>query len=140
MQLQQVIMNLIVNGVDAMHDVDAPRELIIKSQPAENNNFWCRSAIPAWDCPDTRQIRSLMPSLPPRLTAPAWDFASAAQSSNRMAAACGLPTTLRAAQVFVSPYPPKPRQLNDAQSRSRRCSSLMRLPLCVRSSKGATQR
>ena len=30
----QVLMNLIVNGVDAMHDVDGPRELIIKSQPA----------------------------------------------------------------------------------------------------------
>ena len=38
-QLQQVVMNLIVNGVDAMHDVDAPRELIIKSQPAENNEL-----------------------------------------------------------------------------------------------------
>src|ERR1700675_3214710 len=36
-QLQQVLMNLIVNGVDAMHDVDAPRELIIKSQPREKN-------------------------------------------------------------------------------------------------------
>ena len=38
-QLQQVLMNLIVNGVDAMHDVDRPRELIIKSQPAENNGL-----------------------------------------------------------------------------------------------------
>jgi len=38
-QLQQVLMNLIVNGVDAMHDVDPPRELIIKSQPAENNEL-----------------------------------------------------------------------------------------------------
>jgi hypothetical protein len=28
-----------------------------------------------------------------------------------MVAACGLPTTLRAAQGFVSPYPPKPRQM-----------------------------
>src|SRR5580693_1360658 len=56
-------------------------------------------------------MRSLTPSLPPRLTAPAWDFASAARLSNRMVAACGLPTTLHAAQVFVSPYPPKPRQM-----------------------------
>src|ERR1700722_8590728 len=32
-QLQQVLMNLMVNGVDA------PRELIIKSQPAENNEL-----------------------------------------------------------------------------------------------------
>jgi PAS domain S-box-containing protein len=38
-QLQQVLMNLIVNGVDAMHDVDGPRELVIKSQPAENNEL-----------------------------------------------------------------------------------------------------
>ena len=38
-QLQQVLMNLIMNGVDAMHDVDGPRELIIKSQPAENNEL-----------------------------------------------------------------------------------------------------
>src|SRR5246500_4778974 len=37
-QLQQVLMNLIVNAVDAMHDVDGQRGLIIKSQPAENNN------------------------------------------------------------------------------------------------------
>jgi PAS domain S-box-containing protein len=38
-QLQQVLMNLIVNGVEAMYDVDRPRELIIKSQPAENNEL-----------------------------------------------------------------------------------------------------
>ncbi len=38
-QLQQVLMNLIMNGVDAMHDVDGPRELIVKSQPAENNEL-----------------------------------------------------------------------------------------------------
>ncbi len=38
-QLQQVLMNLIVNGVDAMHDVDGLRELTIKSQPAENNEL-----------------------------------------------------------------------------------------------------
>ena len=52
-----------------------------------------------------------MLSLPPSRMAPEWDSASAARLSNRMVAACGLPTTLRAAQVFVSPYPPKPRQL-----------------------------
>jgi len=38
-QLQQVMMNLIVNGVEAMYDVDGPRELTIKSQPAENNEL-----------------------------------------------------------------------------------------------------
>ena len=39
MQLQQVLMNLIVNGVEAMHDVDRPRQLTVKSQPAQNNEL-----------------------------------------------------------------------------------------------------
>ena len=36
MQLQQVLMNLMINGIDAMKDVDGTRELAIKSQRAEN--------------------------------------------------------------------------------------------------------
>ena len=35
-QLQQVLMNLIINSIDAMKDVDGARELSIKSQRAEN--------------------------------------------------------------------------------------------------------
>ena len=35
-QLQQVLMNLMLNGIDAMKDVDGARELAIKSQHAEN--------------------------------------------------------------------------------------------------------
>jgi C4-dicarboxylate-specific signal transduction histidine kinase len=35
-QLQQVMMNLIMNGTDAMKDVEGTRELAIKSQPADN--------------------------------------------------------------------------------------------------------
>jgi PAS domain S-box-containing protein len=35
-QLQQVLMNLIMNSIDAMKDVDGTRELTIKSQRAEN--------------------------------------------------------------------------------------------------------
>jgi C4-dicarboxylate-specific signal transduction histidine kinase len=34
-QLQQVLMNLIVNGIDAMKEVDGARELAVKSQRAE---------------------------------------------------------------------------------------------------------
>jgi C4-dicarboxylate-specific signal transduction histidine kinase len=36
-QLQQVLMNLMVNGIEAMKDVDGKRELVIKSQQAEND-------------------------------------------------------------------------------------------------------
>jgi PAS domain S-box-containing protein len=35
-ELQQVAMNLIINGIEAMKDVDGMREMIIKSQRAEN--------------------------------------------------------------------------------------------------------
>jgi signal transduction histidine kinase len=36
-QLQQVLMNLMLNGIEAMKDVDGKRELVIKSQQAEND-------------------------------------------------------------------------------------------------------
>jgi signal transduction histidine kinase len=38
-QLQQVTMNLIVNSFDAMKDVNGLREMIIKSQRAENEQI-----------------------------------------------------------------------------------------------------
>jgi PAS domain S-box-containing protein len=36
-QLQQVLMNLMLNAIDAMKDADGPRELAIKTQRAEND-------------------------------------------------------------------------------------------------------
>jgi C4-dicarboxylate-specific signal transduction histidine kinase len=38
-QLQQVMLNLIMNSIDAMRDVDGTRELAIKSQRAENEEL-----------------------------------------------------------------------------------------------------
>jgi PAS domain S-box-containing protein len=38
-QVQQVLMNLILNGIDAMKDVDGTRELTIKSQRTENEEL-----------------------------------------------------------------------------------------------------
>jgi signal transduction histidine kinase len=38
-QLQQVMMNLISNSIDAMNDMDGTRELAIKSQRAENEQI-----------------------------------------------------------------------------------------------------
>jgi C4-dicarboxylate-specific signal transduction histidine kinase len=35
-QLQQVLMNLIINAIEAMKDMDGPRELTVKSQKAED--------------------------------------------------------------------------------------------------------
>ena len=38
-QLQQVLMNLMLNGIDAMKDVEGSRELSIKSQQDENEQI-----------------------------------------------------------------------------------------------------
>jgi signal transduction histidine kinase len=38
-QLQQVLMNLRLNGIDAMKEVNGTRELAIKSQRAENQHL-----------------------------------------------------------------------------------------------------
>ncbi len=38
-QLQQVMMNLILNSIDAMKDVDGTRELVIKSERADNEQL-----------------------------------------------------------------------------------------------------
>ena len=38
-QLQQVVMNLMINGIDAMKDVDGTRELIVNSQRAANEHL-----------------------------------------------------------------------------------------------------
>jgi PAS domain S-box-containing protein len=41
-QLQQVLMNLMLNGIDAMKDTDGARELVIRSQRSENGNVLVR--------------------------------------------------------------------------------------------------
>jgi C4-dicarboxylate-specific signal transduction histidine kinase len=39
-QLQQVVLNLVMNGIDAVNSVtDRPRELLIKSQPHESEEL-----------------------------------------------------------------------------------------------------
>ncbi len=109
-QLQQVMMNLITNSIDAMKDVDGTRELAIKSQRAEREQLMVCVSDTGVGLPP--QTRSLVPSLRRSLMAPAWDCPSAAPSLNHIAAASGLPTTLRAAQVFTSFSPPKSRRIN----------------------------
>jgi signal transduction histidine kinase len=37
--LQQVLMNLMLNGIEATKDVDGKRELLIKSRPSENGEI-----------------------------------------------------------------------------------------------------
>jgi len=112
-------MNLIMNSIDAMKVVDGTRELIIKSERGEDEQVLVSISDTGVGLLRSRRTRSSRRSLPPNLMAPAWDFGSAAPSSNRTVAAYGPPTTLRAAQVFISPYPANPRRRNERRRRSR---------------------
>ena len=71
-QLQQALMNLMLNGIEAMRDTGG--ELRIKSQLAEDGQLLISvTDTRAWDCPPKRLTRFLTHSLPPSRTAPAWD-------------------------------------------------------------------
>src|SRR4030081_3233423 len=78
--------------------------------------------------------------LPRRFTGPVWDCPSAVPSLHRITAACGPPTTLHAAQVFTSFYPPESKHMNDAHRALSRCSSLRAMTLCMRSIQGLPNR
>jgi signal transduction histidine kinase len=112
-QLQQVMMNLMTNSIDAMKEVDGARELTIKSQRADNDQVLVSVNDTGVGLPPGRRTRSSMRSSRPKQTAPGWDCGSAGLSLSRMEVACGLPRTPRAAQVFISLYLPKSRQRNE---------------------------
>ncbi len=115
-QLQQVMMNLMINGIDAMKEVDATRTLTIKSQRAEDGQLVVSVSdsgvgLPAAESrADIRSILSPLSSMEP-----VWDFGSAAPLSNRMVAVCGLTNLLRTAQVFTSPCLPSSGHMHDGR-------------------------
>ena len=73
-QLQQVMMNLIMNSIDAMKDVDGTRELAIKSQRAENEQLMVSVSDTGVGLPPSKRNRSSMRSSPRRFMGPVWGF------------------------------------------------------------------
>ena len=102
------MMNLMINGIDAMKDVDGARELAIKAQKAQDDRILVSVSDTGVGLPvqQADQIFKAFFTTKPQGTGMACP--SATPSLNRMASACGLPTTLRAAQIFISLCPPKP--------------------------------
>jgi len=96
-----------INGIDAMKEVDGPRELTVKSQHAEKEGLVVSVTDTGVGLPGIRRRRSSMRSLRPNRTAPAW---TSHQPVHR-GIACGrlwAADNSHAAQVFVSPCLPKP--------------------------------
>jgi hypothetical protein len=110
-QLQQVLMNLMMNSIDAMKDVGRMRELIIQSQSGEEGQVLISFSDTGVGLPPQQadKIFNAFFTTKPHGRAWAWDCGSAAPSSNRTGADCGLLRTLRAAQNFVSHYLPAVR-------------------------------
>jgi C4-dicarboxylate-specific signal transduction histidine kinase len=77
-QLQQVTMNLIIHSIDAMKDVDGTREIAITSQRAENEQLQVSVSDTGIGLPPQRAEQIFNAFLTTNLTAPAWDYGSAA--------------------------------------------------------------
>jgi C4-dicarboxylate-specific signal transduction histidine kinase len=89
-QLQQVIINLVMNGIEAMQSVtDRLRELVIRSRQDEAQQV----LVSVTDCgvgiSAENTDRLSTPSSPPNPTAWAWDFRSAVRSWKATVAGCG---------------------------------------------------
>ena len=116
-QLQQVLMNLMTNSIDAMKDLDGTRELIVSSQ-AEDGHLMISVSDTGVGLPPKQadQIFDAFFTTKPQGTGMGLS-ASAVPSLNRTEDACGLTATLRAARAFTSPFPPKWRSTNNSYSR-----------------------
>ena len=109
-QLQQVLLNLVMNGIQAMATVsDRKRELTISIARAVPDLPRLRSRIPARGSIRPSHSASLIPSSPPSPTVLAWGFRSPGRSSKRMAGIYGPPPARRTAPFSTSPFPSRLR-------------------------------
>ena len=119
MQLQQVLMNLVMNGIDAMKDVDGTRELAIKSQPARKRAILVSVSDTGVGLPPQQadQIFNAFFTTKPHGTGMGLRISRSIVESHggRLWAADNSP---RGAS-FCFTLPPKLRQRNDTRSRSR---------------------
>ena len=109
-QLQQVFMNLMLNGIDAMKGTTGGGELTIKSE-ADDGQLLVSVSDTGVGLASSRRNRSSGHSLRPRITGPVWGCPSVGRSLSRMAVACGPPAPPGGAQLFSSPCPPRPRRI-----------------------------
>jgi hypothetical protein len=103
-QLQQVMINLVMNGIEAMQSVtDRPRELVIRSHQDETR----RVLVSVTDCgsgsPPRTPTGCSTPSSPLNPAVWVWDSRSAVRSSKLTGDGCGARQTYPTAPRFSSP-------------------------------------
>ena len=93
-QLQQVVINLIVNGMEAMAPVtDRPRQIVVRSRVDDSDQVLGRGRKTSWVSgiePGEMPSGSSMPSSPPNPAEWAWGCRSAARSSRTTVGGYGL--------------------------------------------------
>jgi PAS domain S-box-containing protein len=101
-QLQQVLMNLMLNGIEAIKD--AGGVVTVKSQLGGDGQIEISVNDTGPGYPKATPTRCLMRSLLRNHKAAAWAWQSAGRSSNRMAGGSGLTGTAGVARRFTSRY------------------------------------
>jgi PAS domain S-box-containing protein len=105
-QLQQVIINLVMNGIEAMQSVtDRPRELVIRSRQDETQQVLVSVADCGVGISAENGTGCSPPSSPPKPVAWGWDSRSAVRSWKPMVAGCGPRQTYPTVPRFSSPCP-----------------------------------
>jgi len=121
-QLQQVLMNLMINGIEAIKDAGGTHELAIRSQRTEIEEVVVSVTDSGVGLPSqqTEQIFNAFFTTKPHGTGMGLRISHSIIESHggRLWAANNSPRV----QVFVSVYPPRPRRLNDGC----RCSHSVR--------------
>jgi phosphoglycerate-specific signal transduction histidine kinase len=107
-QLQQVLMNLLLNGIEAI--TDAEGVVTVKSQLGTDGRIEISVNDTGPGFPWARPTRYLMRSLLRNHKVAAWAWQSASRSSNRMAGGSGPTATAGVARRFTSPCQRLPRK------------------------------
>jgi hypothetical protein len=113
--VQQVFMNLMLNGIDAMKEAIGGGQVTIKSEAC-----YAQLLISVSDTgvglPHEQGKRSSRHFLRPKIRGLVWGCPSVGQSLSRMAVACGPSVLPGVVQLFSSPYPPRPRRTHNLVS------------------------
>jgi phosphoglycerate-specific signal transduction histidine kinase len=113
-QLQRVLMNLMINSIDAMKEVEGTCELTIQSQRGEDGQVLISVSDTGIGLPPQRTDKIFNAFFTTKTHGTGMGCGSADQSSSRMAADCGLQTIPRAAQLFTSRcLPPRSRPISN---------------------------